>query len=335
MLLLSTTSRSPHSENLVPMLISESASMHEVLAKARRFAKSSGTVLITGESGTGKELLAQYLHDHSPRSGKPCVRVNCAAFHDGLAESELFGHEQGAFTGASRRHDGFLNAAGDGTLFLDEIGELPLPTQAKLLRVLEGNEYLRVGSTEVQRMNARIIAATNRDLQKEVAEGRFREDLFHRLDVLSLRLAPLRERPQDIPALLKHFLNQFGHENETPVTSVSEALIPQLMNYPWPGNIRQLRNVIHRACIEADSGTICSLDLSPHSALRLAPETLASSGVPENFQCLPLEEIERVVILSRIERCRGNKTEAAADLGVTPRTLRNKIARWKELSKAG
>ena len=319
------------------MLIFESSSMHDTLARARRFARSSGTVLISGESGTGKELLAQYLHDNSPRVSRPCVRVNCAAFHDGLAESELFGHEQGAFTGASRRHDGFLHAAGDGTLFLDEIGELPLPTQAKLLRVLEAQEYLRVGSTEVQRMNARIIAATNRDLKKEVAAGRFREDLFHRLDVLSLRLAPLRERNEDIPVLVNHFLRVFGQENEIPVTAVSDELMPSLMNFEWPGNVRQLRNVIHRACVESETSMICRLDFGVGSELRIAPQTsvsgTATAELPGGFQNMPLEEIERFVILSRIERCRGNKTEAAAELGVTARTLRNKLARWNELKK--
>ena len=319
------------------MLIFESSSMHDTLARARRFARSSGTVLISGESGTGKELLAQYLHDNSLRASRPCVRVNCAAFHDGLAESELFGHEQGAFTGASRRHDGFLHAAGDGTLFLDEIGELPLPTQAKLLRVLEAQEYLRVGSTEVQRMNARIIAATNRDLKKEVAAGRVREDLFHRLDVLSLRLAPLRERNEDIPVLVNHFLRVFGQENEIPVTAVSDELMPLLMNFDWPGNVRQLRNVIHRACVESETSTICRLDFGVGSELRIAPQTsvsgTATAELPGGFQNMPLEEIERFVILSRIERCRGNKTEAAAELGVTARTLRNKLARWNELKK--
>lgn len=319
------------------MLIFESSSMHDTLARARRFARSSGTVLISGESGTGKELLAQYLHDNSLRASRPCVRVNCAAFHDGLAESELFGHEQGAFTGASRRHDGFLHAAADGTLFLDEIGELPLPTQAKLLRVLEAQEYLRVGSTEVQRMNARIIAATNRDLKKEVAAGRFREDLFHRLDVLSLRLAPLRERTEDIPVLVNHFLRVFGQENEIPVTAVSDELMPSLMNFEWPGNVRQLRNVIHRACVESETSTIGRLDFGVGSELRIAPQTsvsgTATAELPGGFQNMPLEEIERFVILSRIERCRGNKSEAAAELGVTARTLRNKLARWNELKK--
>ena len=311
------------------MLIFNSSSMYAVLAKARRFARSSGTVLITGGSGTGKELLAQYLHEHSPRFGRPCVRVNCAAFHEGLAESELFGHEQGAFTGASRRHDGFLHAAGDGTLFLDEIGELPLPTQAKLLRVLEEGEYLRVGSTEVQHVSARIIAATNRDLLKEVAEKRFRDDLYHRLDVLTLRLAPLRERPEDIPALVQHFINQFGSENETPVTEVSDDVMEQLMSFHWPGNVRQLRNAIHRACVEAESTAIRQISLGR------TVTTTSDGTLPSQFLTLPLDEIERMIILSRLRRFDGNKTEAAAELGVTPRTLRNKIARWHDLKKAG
>jgi len=312
------------------MLIFESSSMHAVLAKARRYARSSGTVLITGESGTGKELLAQYLHEHSTRSGRPCVRVNCAAFHDGLAESELFGHEQGAFTGASRRHDGFIHAAGDGTLFLDEIGELPLPTQAKLLRVLEEGEYLRVGSTDVQRVNARIIAATNRDLLKEVAEKRFREDLYHRLDVLSLGLTPLRERPDDVPVLTQHFIGQFGSENESPVKEISDDVLRQLMSFHWPGNVRQLRNAIHRACIEAETSTIQNISLGQSEVSAASDETM-----PPQFLTLPLDEIERMIILSRIRRFKGNKTEAAAELGVTARTLRNKIARWQEVQKAG
>lgn len=312
------------------MLIFESSLMDKTLAKARRFARSSGTVLITGESGTGKELLAQYLHEQSARSGRPCVRVNCAAFHDGLAESELFGHEQGAFSGALRRHDGFLHAAGDGTLFLDEIGELSLPTQAKLLRVLEEGEYVRVGSTDVQRVNARIIAATNRDLLTEVAEKRFREDLYHRLDVLSIRLAPLRERPDDIPILVQHFIQQFGSENETLVTDITGEAVEQLNSFHWPGNVRQLRNLIHRACVEAETSVITQIDFG-----NIQPTSASNENLPSEFLTMPLDEIERAVILSRIRRFQGNKTEAAAELGVTPRTLRNKIARWQELKKAG
>ncbi|MCA9063972.1 MAG: sigma-54 factor interaction domain-containing protein, partial [Planctomycetaceae bacterium] len=193
-------------------LICVSPEMCQVVEQAQRFAATSATVLIEGESGTGKELLAGLLHRCSSRADAPLYKVNCASFQESLADSELFGHEQGAFTGAVKRHDGCIHAAGNGTLFLDEIGELPLATQAKLLRVLEENEYHRVGSTETLRMQARIAAATNRDLRKEVAAGRFREDLYHRLDVLTLHVPPLRDRPEDIQALACHFLRRFGNE---------------------------------------------------------------------------------------------------------------------------
>lgn len=304
--------------------------MQQVLSQSQRFARSSATVLISGESGTGKELVARYLHEQSPRADRRCVRVNCAAFHEGLAESELFGHEQGAFTGAVRRHDGCIHAAADGTLFLDEIGELPLSTQAKLLRVLEENEFHRVGSTEVQQMTARIIAATNRDLRKEVADGRFREDLFHRLDVLTISIAPLRERPQDIEALVVHFLEHFRQQGDSQVVSVSDNVMQELIGYHWPGNVRQLRNTIHRACIISDHSVIDRIELPAARAF------VSDSGeIPEEFATLPLREIERRVILSRLDRFQGNKNEAAAELGVTARTLRNKMAEYRELKRAG
>jgi DNA-binding NtrC family response regulator len=325
------------------MFISRSQTMQTLLARARRCARSSGTILITGESGTGKELLANYVHESDPRPNRLCTRVNCAAFHEGLAESELFGHEQGAFTGAGRRHDGFLEAAGDGTLFLDEIGELPLSTQAKLLRVLETGEYTRVGSTEVRHCKARIIAATNRDLASEVEAGRFRSDLFHRLEVLVLHLPSLSERRDEIPALVQHFLEIFGRENEVPVTQIADAVMKQLLHFDWPGNIRQLRNLIHRSCVDAENGVIERVDLPMCATIPFQPAAVSSftadesgvSDLPEIFRTMSLDEIERLVILNRIQQFNGNKTEAAAQLGVTPRTLRNKIARWKELRKAG
>lgn len=317
-------------------IIFRSPAMQNVLSQAQRFARSSATVLIVGESGTGKELIARYLHEQSPRSTRPCIRVNCAAFHEGLAESELFGHELGAFTGAVRQHDGCIHAAGDGSLFLDEIGELPLATQAKLLRVLEENEYTRVGSTVLQRVMARTIAATNRDLEREVAAGRFREDLFHRLDVLTIRVSPLRDRPQDIPALVLHFIQQFCTESGAGPRSVSREVMHQLQEFHWPGNIRQLKNVLHRACLVSDELEISSIDLTaPSGTASHFPET---NTLPPAFMTLPLREIERRVILSRLDRFSGNKTEAAAELGVTPRTLRNKMAlyaQYGELRKAG
>ena len=315
-------------------LIFQSAVMQRVLDQALRFARSAATVLIAGESGTGKELLARYLHEHGPRADKPCVRVNCAAFHEGLAESELFGHELGAFTGAVRRHDGCIHAAADGTLFLDEIGELPLATQAKLLRVLEENEYCRVGSTDVLQMKARVIAATNRDLEREVAHGRFREDLYHRLAVLTLRMAPLRERPEDIPALVAHFVQQFRQQGEAMVFGVSDAVMQQLIRFHWPGNVRQLRNVILRACVVNETPWIEDLDL-PVTDVSKAVQSTAEGRPPAEFDTLPLHEIERRVILARLSRFQGNKSDAAAELGVTARTLRNKMAQYGELKKAG
>lgn len=306
----------------------QSQYMHGLLEQARRFAATSATVLLLGESGTGKELMARYVHDHSPRSSQPCVTVNCAAFQESLIESELFGHENGAFTGAIRQREGCIEAAQGGTLFLDEIGELPMSVQAKLLRVLEEHEFSRVGSHVVRRVHARILAATNRDLTQDVAEGRFREDLYHRLDVLSLRIAPLREHPQDIPALATHFLTRLASEGETTVTGISATAMKQLKDFHWPGNVRQLRNAIHRACVTADQEHIQSFEL------RDAPQHQLKICIPPDLEVLPLRDIERHVILARLERFDGNKTEAAAALGVTPRTLRNKMAEYRELKRA-
>ncbi len=306
----------------------QSQYMHRLLETARRFAATSATVLLTGESGTGKELMARYIHEHSRRSSRPCITVNCAAFHDSLIESELFGHENGAFTGAVREREGCIEAARSGTLFLDEIGELPTAVQAKLLRVLEEQEYRRVGSHVVRRVQARIIAATNRDLEQEVREGRFREDLFHRLDVLTLHIAPLREHPQDIPCLANHFVKRFAEESDRPVQGISAEAMAQLRQFHWPGNIRQLRNVVHRACILCDDEIIRSFDLPNDSKPDL------KICIPPDLEQLPLREIERHVIISRLRRFDGNKTEAAAALGVTPRTLRNKIAEYEQLKRA-
>jgi two-component system, NtrC family, response regulator HydG len=309
-------------------IVFESQQMRTLLRQASRFATSSATVLILGESGTGKELVARFLHDNGPRMSRPCIRVNCAALHEGLAESELFGHEHGAFTGAVREHEGCISAAANGTLFLDEIAELPLIIQAKLLRALEENEYCRVGSTQLLKMNARIIAATNRDLMKEIELGRFRGDLFHRLDVLTLRVPALRDRPEDIPVLANLFVQQFQAEGQAAVTAVSEDVMQRLKKYHWPGNIRQLRNVIHRACIVSESSTIQDVEI-PHEG-----QQTTDDGLPAAFHSLPLKEIERQVIMARLERFQGNKTEAAAELGVTARTLRNKVAMYRRERKA-
>ncbi len=306
----------------------QSQYMHGLLEQARRFAGTSATVLLLGESGTGKELMARYIHEHSPRASQPCVTVNCAAFQENLIESELFGHENGAFTGAVRQREGCIEAAQGGTLVLDEIGELPLSVQAKLLRVLEEHEFSRVGSHVVRRVHARIIAATNRDLAQDVADGRFREDLYHRLDVLSLRIAPLREHTQDIPALATHFVNRLAADGESHVSGIAASAMKQLKEFHWPGNVRQLRNTIHRACVMADDEHIESFELSDPSRPQL------KICIPPDLEQLPLREIERHVILARLQRFEGNKTEAAAALGVTPRTLRNKMAEYQQLKRA-
>ena len=331
-------------------LVYHSQVMHQLLERARRFARSSATVLITGESGTGKELLARRIHQFSQRAQEPYLTVNCAALSETLIESELFGHEAGAFTGAAAARIGRFQATGRGTLFLDEISELPSPLQAKLLRVLEEGEFQRVGSNISCRFEGRVVAATNRDLDTEAAEGRFRFDLLHRLNVLTLHVPALRERPEDIPALVQHFIQQCQSELAQPVRGVSRDVMHRLREHPWPGNVRELRNAVLRLCLLSNTEIAESVELTPHilpfnpNQRPPAPSEMpASAGhpsilspsdeelVPPPFDRLSLEEIERRVILFRIREHAGNKAEAAAALGVTPRTLRNKITQYRRL----
>jgi DNA-binding NtrC family response regulator len=304
----------------------QSQAMQQLFERAKRFARTSATVLLTGESGTGKDLLAQVIHQQSSRKQQPYVRINCAAFSENLIESELFGHEAGAFTGAQCRRIGRFEAAGTGTVFLDEIGELPLPLQAKLLRVLEEREYQRVGSNADLQLEARIVAATNRDLEQEVRRERFRQDLFYRLNVLTLHVPPLRERREDIPALVNFFVQLSQPELERPVRGVSKEVMRKLCRYDWPGNVRELKNVVLRLCVLAGGEVIEQVELPPPP-----PVDEQELELPEAFHRMPLEEIERQVILSRLRIHHGNKTEAAAALGVTPRTLRNKVTQYRKL----
>lgn len=304
----------------------QSQAMQQLFEQAKRFARTSATVLLTGESGTGKDLLAQLIHQQSSRRQQPYVRINCAAFSKSLIESELFGHEAGAFTGAHHRRIGRFEAASAGTVFLDEIGELPFPLQAKLLRVLEEREFQRVGSNDNLLLEARIVAATNRDLEQEVRRDRFRQDLYYRLNVLTLNVPPLRERREDIPALVNFFVQLSQPELERPVRGVSRDVMQQLCRYDWPGNVRELKNVILRLCVLAAGEVIDQVELPPPQ-----PADEEDLELPEAFHRMPLEEIERQVILSRLRIHRGNKTEAAAALGVTPRTLRNKVTQYRKL----
>jgi DNA-binding NtrC family response regulator len=323
-------------------VIGQSKSMQDLLRTAERVAGSKGTVLITGESGTGKERVAQYLHDKSPRRNGPFIRVNCAALSEQLLESELFGHERGAFTGAHRRKEGRFELADGGTLMLDEIGEISPAVQAKLLRVLEEEEFERVGGTVTLKVDVRVIATTNRDLPDEVAKGHFREDLYYRLHVLPLHIDPLRERNEDIIPLARHFVDVYAKTSGIPVPSFSPEAEKRLLEWHWPGNVRELENAIHRAVVLVDGGTIepdhLNFQLMPRPSVRpkftLVTEKgdyLGAISASSPLANRTIADLEREAILCTLESTRGNKTEAARRLGVTARTLSNKMKLWRQL----
>jgi transcriptional regulator with PAS, ATPase and Fis domain len=296
--------------------------MRDLISQAQRIAASRATVLIEGESGTGKELLARLIHFTSPRAAAPFVSVNCAALSEGLIESELFGHERGAFTGATECRPGRFEIATSGTLLLDEISEIPPKLQAKLLRVLEEGEFERVGGTKTLRVDVRVIATSNRDLQAEVAQGKFRHDLFYRLNVMCLRVPPLRERREDIAPLVTYFIWRHRGEANVAIRGVAAETLEKLFAYHWPGNVRQLRNVMYHACVHATTDEILPKDLPALEPHHPQPDETANRT---------LEEIEREVILRTLRELDGNKTAAAARLGVTPRTLLNKMNRYRQL----
>lgn len=302
----------------------QSKAMNGLVQLATRFAKSSASVMIVGESGTGKELFSQLIHQKSHRRNQPLVAVNCAAIPEGLLESEMFGHERGAFTGASQRRVGHFELADQGTILLDEISEIPLAMQAKLLRVIEEQEVLSVGSDQPRRIDVRVIATSNRDLQAEVDAGNFRSDLYHRLNVLEINLPPLRDRKSDIPLLVMHFVRMFRHESMNGVQGVTREAMHQLCHYHWPGNVRQLRNAVHRACVVSTSGEI---DVHALPQWRSSPKKLEATG---DLTGVPLAEVERLLILQSLKKFGGNKTLAANELGVTARTLSNKLKLYAE-----
>ena len=306
------------------MIVTQSEAIRELVRIAHRVAKSSAPVLLLGESGTGKELFAQLIHDASDRSDRPNVRVNCAALSANLIESELFGHEKGSFTDAVDQRVGRFECAAGGTLFLDEIGEVPLGTQAKLLRVLESNEFERVGSSVSVRHDVRVVAASNRDLQREIRDERFRLDLFHRLNVICLEIPALRERPEDIELLTRHFLKAFQNENPNPVQDVSAKALDAMREYAWPGNVRELRNVIHRACILCEKREVDVEDLK----LPLGTPSCATEPVPARWLSVPLDETERQIILAALAKERSQQV-VASKLGISPRTLTNKLKRYR------
>jgi two-component system NtrC family response regulator len=296
--------------------------MVEVLSLVRRVAASEATVLIRGESGTGKELIAKAIHYASPRSSGPLIKVNCAALPETLLESELFGHERGAFTGAVETRKGRFELADGGTLFLDEIGDLPLHLQAKLLRVLQEKEFERVGSSRSIRVNVRILSATHRDLEALVKAGRFREDLYYRLNVVTIALPPLRERRQDLPLLIDHFVRVFAEKNGKKVRGFTSAAREILLRYDYPGNVRELENIIERAIVLTRDDIIGTADLP----LLVQEPQVEKSGE----SCLPavVEGVERQMIRAALARAGGVQTRAAEALGISERALRYKLKKY-------
>jgi DNA-binding NtrC family response regulator len=284
-------------------------------------AKSRATIVIRGESGTGKELFARAIHYNSPRAAGPFIKLNCAALPEGLIESELFGHEKGAFTHAIKQTRGRFELADGGTLLLDEISEIPAGTQAKLLRVLQEREFERVGSAATIQVDVRIVATSNQNLEQLIARGSFREDLFYRLNVIPLELPPLRARVSDIPMLTEHFLRKYNEENARSLKGFTDKALRLLLNYHWPGNIRELENYIERAVVLCQGDRISENDLP--SYLVLGP--LAQES-PAAFEAdMSIAELEKVAIINTLERHGGNRTKAAEVLGITSRTLRNKL----------
>jgi len=308
-------------------IVYESPKMEEVMGLIYRVAPSQATVLISGESGTGKELIANAIHYASARATKPLVKVSCAAIPETLLESELFGHEKGAFTGATQRRIGRFEEADEGTLFLDEIGELSPSTQVKLLRILQGKEFQRLGSNMTLKADVRVLAATNRHLEEAMKKGQFREDLYYRLNVISIQLPPLRERKEDIPPLIDYFLKKYAKENQKPVTDISKEARHLLLRHPYPGNVRELENLIERAVVLCRAEVITTEDL-PFHLREGKPEE--PKGVHQKGKGLiaSLEETEKDMILKALQQHQGVQTKAAESLGISERVLRYKMKKY-------
>jgi two-component system response regulator HydG len=304
-------------------IVGQSLAMRRTLEVVQQAAPSMATVLLLGESGTGKELLARQLHEASPRAGRPFIPVNCAAIPEGILEGELFGYEKGAFTGAVTRRDGRFALADGGTLFLDEIGEIPLSVQVKLLRVLQEGEIERLGG-KAQKIDIRLVAATNKDLRKAVAEGTFREDLYYRLNVIAVHVPPLRDRRDDVPLLVDHFLARFREKNGKAVAGCTRAALDVLVEYDWPGNVRELENAIERAVVLTKSSAVDVEDLPRE--VRGAPPVAAGSTRALTFEIgTPLADIELRVIHETLRHTKGDKRLAAQLLGIATRTIYRKL----------
>jgi two-component system response regulator HydG len=309
-------------------MIGKSQPMKELVDMVAMIAPSEATVLISGESGTGKELIARSIHFNSGRREAPLVIVNCAALTETLLESELFGHEKGAFTGADKRREGRFMRASNGTIFLDEIGEMSPMMQAKLLRVTQDREVQRVGSDEMIKVDVRIVAATNRDLEKDVSSGRFREDLYYRLNVVTLRVPPLREHLDDIPLLAQHFLDKYGERNRKRIKGFTPVAMDMFLKYDWPGNVRELENAVERAVILLPGDYVSEKELPLSITQSYSQENSSIAFRSDITQPQSLEEIEKEAILAALEGTGGNKSETARKLGINRRTLYKKLQKF-------
>jgi DNA-binding NtrC family response regulator len=302
-------------------IVGRSQPMQEIFAAIERVAPTRATVLLAGESGVGKDLIARAIHFHSPRRDRPLVKINCTAIPENLMESELFGYEKGAFTGANTSKPGKFEQADTGTVFLDEIGDVPASIQVKLLRVLQEREFERLGSNVTRHIDVRVIAATNQDLRAALEQGTFREDLYYRLNVVPLNIPSLRERKQDIPFLAKHFVQKLGPETGNRVESITDAAIEKLMSYHWPGNVRELENVIERSLVMCAGTQLDATDIKLESAPRPRQQT-DNHFLPEGMS---LDAYEQELIREALRRADGNKSQAARLLGLTRNALRYRL----------
>lgn len=310
-------------------IIGHSPAIERVLETVSHVAPTEATVMLTGESGTGKELIAAALHNNSDRNQGPFIKINCAAITETLLESEMFGHEKGAFTGANRRKEGCFVRADGGSLFLDEIGEMPLTMQVKLLRVLQEREITRVGGETVIKVDVRLIVATNRDLPEMIQSGTFREDLYYRLNVVIVQIPTLRDRKEDIPMLGQYFLKVFSDQNRKAIKGFSPNSMDKLIRHPWPGNVRELMNAVERAVVLARSDYIRVVDL-PMIATESEPANEREGPDPSDSKAndQTLETVEQITILNTLDAAHGNKSEAARRLGITRKTLHKKLKKY-------
>ena len=325
---LEVTRRNLRNSGVLGRLVGKSKKMQEIFALVERVAPTTASILITGESGTGKEIVARTLHDLSPRKTKPFVAINCSAIPETLIESEIFGHEKGAFTGALERRAGCFELAEEGTLLLDEIGEMPVATQAKLLRVLEDRKFRRLGSKVETEANVRVLAATNKIPEEAVARGELRNDLYYRLNVLNIHMPPLREHKEDLPELIEALLNDLKEKHGTDVSALEESVIKAFQSYSWPGNVRELRNTIERAVILAGSRVVETKHLPPGFGTAQVRTAEMDPNAIHLGVGTTVEEAEKQLILRTLSSTSNNKTRAAEILGISLKTLHNKLKEY-------